>query len=219
MSKPEFEFCALRFLTQWQESESALFKAIRNPAPTEENIRRALAYFQVARSFKGINDAGNTAFIRKSLINVREREALSSPEARVDSLARKFETRFHQRNVSAASKLLWLSERDPFIIYDTRAIRALSRDFGYEFTQGTYGEYSKAWRAEYTNHKYDIKHAVEKLPKARLFMRNCALSDHELLKMVKKTWFRERVFDIFLWEVGEDKRSISNRKSSKDKHS
>jgi hypothetical protein len=30
------------------------------------------------------------------------------------------------------------------------------------------------------------------------------LSDQELFDLSKQSWFKERVFDIFLWEVGGD---------------
>jgi len=33
-------------------------------------------------------------------------------------------------------------------------------------------------------------------------MRSCERTDQELLDMAKETWFTERVFDLFLWEVG-----------------
>jgi hypothetical protein len=35
-----------------------------------------------------------------------------------------------------------------------------------------------------------------------MFMRACPLSDQELVRRAKETWFLERVFDIFLWKIG-----------------
>ncbi len=67
---PSFEFCAFRFLDQWEESESALHNAIRS-APTEKDVCKALSYFQVARSSEGLKEPTNAAFILQSLIAVR----------------------------------------------------------------------------------------------------------------------------------------------------
>jgi hypothetical protein len=128
MPRPSFEFCAFRFLTQWQEDELRLHRAL-SAAPNEEGIREALAYFQVARNFKGLGKDENASFILNSLIKVCTNQELSSPDQKVDTLVQKLKARFNQSNVSAASKLLWLSLREPFIIYDTRAVMALTRDF------------------------------------------------------------------------------------------
>jgi hypothetical protein len=38
----------------------------------------------------------------------------------------------------------------------------------------------------------------------RAFMYQSNLSDQELFDLSKQSWFKERVFDIFLWEVGGD---------------
>jgi hypothetical protein len=73
---PSFEFCAFRFLAQWEESEYALYNAIRS-TPTEKDIRKALSYFQVARNFEGLKEAANAAFVVQSLLEVRADQANS----------------------------------------------------------------------------------------------------------------------------------------------
>jgi len=198
-SIPSYEFCAFGFLSQWLESEFALHAAISS-APTESAIRKALAYFQVARTFKGLDSPGKTALILQALTDVRNDPTLTMPHEKVEALAGQFQMCFHQFNLSAASKLLWLSCKEPFIIYDTRAVKALSRHFGRKFAD--YKEYSVAWREEFARAQGSIRVACETLPKGRIFMRSCEPTDRELLDMAKETWFTERVFDVFLWEVG-----------------
>jgi hypothetical protein len=198
---PSFEFCAFRFLAQWEENEYALYNAIRS-TPTEKDIRKALSYFQVARNFEGLKEAANAAFVVQSLLEVRADQALSSPPEKVHQLVKTLETRFKQNNLSAASKLLWLSYRHPYIVYDNRAITALRDEFGHRFEERDYSAYSKVWREEYVIFEASIQSAVEQLPKGRMFMRACPLSDQELVRRAKETWFLERVFDIFLWEIG-----------------
>ena len=90
---PSFEFCAFRFLAQWEENEYALYNAIRS-TPTEKDIRKALSYFQVARNFEGLKEAANAAFVVQSLLEVRADQALSSPPEKVHQLVKTLETRF-----------------------------------------------------------------------------------------------------------------------------
>ena len=142
------------------------------------------------------------AFILQSLIEVRNDQTLSSSAEKVNKLTENLQKRFNQYNLSAASKLLWLSYREPYIVYDARAVKALTRRFGHRFDERDYDAYSKAWRQEYGKSQASIQAAVEHLPKGRIFMRSCSLSDQELVIMAKETWFIERVFDTFLWEVG-----------------
>jgi hypothetical protein len=195
---PSLEFCAFTFFTQWQQYERELYDAIR-ASPSDNDIRAALSYFGVSRTFTGLNTPGKVTLILQSLIEVRIDQTLLTPSRKVDKLAEKFQETFGKLNLSAASKLLWLSQREPFIIYDTRAVKALTCHFRHRLIN--YSEYSSAWREEYRKHDALIQSAVEELPKARLFMR-LPPSDYELWQMPKETWFMERVFDTFLWMIG-----------------
>ena len=197
------EYCALRFLLQWLRSEEALYQAIAF-SPSDQDIRNALAYFQVSRNFKGLSsEPGKVAFIRKALVSVRGKKILS-PEKKVEKLTQCLEGEFKQFNLSAASKLLWLSFREPFVIYDKRAVDALSKKLRRKFPRRDYAAYSAAWRSEYAAVESQIEYAASQLPKGRIFMPSCRLTDQELLQLAKSPWFKERVFDIFLWEVGGD---------------
>lgn len=196
-------FCALRFLIQWLRREHALFRAISSN-PTDQDIREALTYFQVARTFEGLSkDPSKLSSIRLALRDIRKRRSLA-PVQMVVELACKLQIEFKQFNVSAASKLLWLSVREPVVVYDKRAVSALSGHFKHKFSARNYNEYASVWREEYLNHEPDIAAATRQLPKGRRFMPNCALTDSELLSLAEQSWFKERVFDIFLWEIGGD---------------
>ncbi len=196
------EFCALHFLIQWLRSEKALHEAIKDN-PSGESIRGALAYFQVARNFKGLKDPATVAVIRDSLLKIRNDQSLTT-KLKVEALASHLQSHFQKFNLSAASKLLWLSYREPFIVYDNRTVVALKRKFKHKFAARNYTEYSNAWRAEYAKSELAIRAAIKQLPKGRMFMPACRLTDDELLHLAEETWFTERVFDTFLWEVGGD---------------
>jgi hypothetical protein len=198
---PGFEFCAFRFLAQWQEDEYALYNAISS-TPIEKDIRKALSYFQVSRTFEGLKEPAKVAFILNSLLKVRADQSLATPQEKVSKLTEILQSEFNQNNLSAASKLLWLSYRHPYVVYDGRAVRALTRDFGYRFDDRDYAAYAHTWHQEYATRQASIEAAVKELPRGRIFMGSCPYSDDELLTMAKEPWFLERVFDIFLWEVG-----------------
>jgi hypothetical protein len=195
---PSFEYCAFNFWNQWQGYELPLYCAI-SATPTEQDVRKALNYFQVARTFKGLGKDGNAVYILDCLIQVRADSALSTPAAKVEKLADELSKKFSV-NTSAASKLLWLSFRDPYLIYDTRAVNGLRRHFREKFDG--YLQYSDAWRKAYKLHEAEIAKSIEKLPKARIFMRTAPPPDQEIFHTARETWFKERVFDTFLWEIG-----------------
>jgi hypothetical protein len=197
-----YEYYAFRFLTQWYEDELALYTAI-SAKPADADVRKALSYFQVSRNFRGIEEPGKLAFITQSLQRVREESSSHSPLEKVNRLAELLQKEFGQYNVSAASKLLWLSYRWPFIICDSRATKALKRDFRFKSADASYEEYVNAWRKEFAKHEGQIREAAKRLPEGRRFMRAYPSVNEGLLEMVAERWFIERVFDVLLWDVGQ----------------
>lgn len=124
--------------------------------------------------------------ILRSLLDSLNDDALSQPCEKVDALADRFQREFNPRNLSAASKLLWLSKRDPFVIYDSRAVDALGEGYG------NYSAFSRAWRTQYEQYKHSIEEAVMKLPEVSIFLRT-RRPKSKLLQIINETWFRERV--------------------------
>lgn len=198
-----FEFCALRYLLQWQRKETSLHVWMKKETPELAHIRKALRYFQVARNFKGLKLDERAEQVRGALLDVRGRSSLSA-EQKVIALARSFEEANFQHNMSASSKLLWLSTRRPFIIYDSRALVALQNEYALDARKLDYEAYCLSWRAAYRKSKQDVLRAVNELPKIRSFLPGDTPPDSKLLALVNKPWFRERVFDIYLWELGGD---------------
>jgi hypothetical protein len=195
-----FEFCALRFLVQWEQGEKALHEQIAgNPSLTQ--IRSALRYFQVARTFKGLKSDEAAQAVADAFREVAGRSQLS-PEEKVSALASRFQERFKQFNLSASSKLLWLKFKEPYVIYDSRAVRAL-KDMGCKLKDKiTYGEYCRHWREHYGQREAAIKKAASRLPEVKAFLPPWHRTEAELTQLAAQPWFLERVFDIYLWERG-----------------
>jgi hypothetical protein len=150
------------------------------------------------RNFAGLKD--NATKVRNLFVSVRDRRDLN-PEQKVKALAGKFKKAGFQYNISAASKLLWLSTRRG-IICDGNALTALKNYYGYDGNKD-YADFCGAWRAAYEKRRDEISKAVKRLSKLRMFMPAWHKSNKALLRLVSKKWFMERVFDIHLWELGE----------------
>ena len=199
--KPEvpLEYCALRFLYQWQLRERVLHGQIADN-PSLQQIRSALQYFQVARNFKGLgSDEAAPQAVADALGQVDGNPQLS-PEQKVFELASRFEERFDHFNLAAASKLFWLKHRRPYIIYDSRAVKAL-KDLGCNFGNANYSEYCECWRKQYRRRQKQIKQAASRLHLVRKFLPQPA-TKAQLSAFASQPWFLERVFDIYLWEMG-----------------
>ncbi len=110
-----FEYCALRYLLLWEEKERDLHTGMTKKTPSSQDLRKSLQHFRVARSFKGVGDNANSTLILNALNRVGHTRK-SSPWENVMALADQFRSDFDHYNVSAASKLLWLTFRSPYII-------------------------------------------------------------------------------------------------------
>lgn len=188
-------YCALQFMVQWERYERALHERFI-AGPDIGGLRQALRYFQVARNFPGIREDQNAEFVLQEL--EKSLKSASSTVARVTGLASTFKRRFGRNNVSAASKLLWLTERHPFIIYDGRAVKVL-RDFGYDIPNLDYDAFFEAWISAYEAREKEIQKATEELAQAHQFLPCSYPLDRQMLRA---PWFKERVFDLYLWEFG-----------------
>jgi hypothetical protein len=132
--------------------------------------------------------------------------------ASVRILTQKLHRTFKKSNVSAASKLLWLRFRHPVVIYDKRAARGLAKlgtNFngigGRSTVAKQYDAYYQQWDLAFKHNRDDIDRALKWLTnEAPRRIRPAGVSDAEFRKIVKAAWFRSRVFDIYLWEIGGD---------------
>jgi hypothetical protein len=206
--KVNYEYCAYRFLELWEKDEKALHKDMKG-TPSAYQIRKVLNHYRVARNFKGLS--GEAHKISKDLLEVSDGEGDYADK--VTMLAKRFKKSFGQFNLSAASKLLWLRHQSPYRIYDARAIKGLRRLT--KFDKADYRSYCEAWKREYEPRSSEISRAASGLVHLmpRKYTAAPLLTDAQLLTLVGAQWFRERVFDIYLWEIGSAKNAEAIRKS------
>lgn len=201
ISEFPLEYCSARFLRQWETKEKILHESLSRRLD-EKIIIDALGYFQIARSFKGINDEKSQVPSQLVSALTKINSSTSNAEAKVDELATDLQSQFNKYTLSAASKLLWLKHRSPVIIYDRRAVNALSKKAGHKKIKGNYLQFTRAWRDEYSYFERDIEAAIKNIKNGRSFMPKTDLSDRQIDGLSNDDWFKERVFDIFLWEIG-----------------
>ncbi|MFC4311410.1 hypothetical protein ACFPN2_20085 [Steroidobacter flavus] len=172
--------------------------------PDADSVRSALAYFKVSRGFAGIAKPDIGKKIASLLVDHSKRVTPKTAPTRVSELASAFERELDSNNLlSAASKLLWLRSRTPFVIYDSRAVRALSLE--QRFDKRNYASYSQAWKLAYRSRQADIHHALKNLPKFAHFTAAADRGETYIAEIASHEWFAERVFDQYLWLVGDPK--------------
>jgi len=171
----------------------------RDPSP--EALRTSLRLFRVTRTFTGIRDEQKLILILNALQRF-SRNGISSPVKNVTSLAEQFRADFGRYNLSAASKLLWLTFRSPYIIYDARAVAALKL-LKPGFKNKDYAEYYAAWKTAFTEHESAVMRAAQRVPKLHPFFVTWRETQASLTPISKQRWFLERIFDNYLWELGD----------------
>jgi hypothetical protein len=199
MNQP-FPYCALRYLLLWEKSEKALHASMKTE-PDTESLRKSMHYFRVSRTFREIDTEAKASFVLAALVNATGGTS-PDPIKVVEQLTDQFVLEFEQRNLSAATKLLWLRHRRPFLIYDARAVSAL-KGMDYKFNPRSYSEYSEVWLSAYKKHRGSVLDAVALLPTLQPFVSAWHVTPESIDRLVQKPWFCERVFDIYLWERGQ----------------
>jgi hypothetical protein len=203
--KKSLEFCALRYLLLWTQKEKNINLQTNSIEADEIEIelRKGLNYFRISRNFKNLDGKDKARIILDSIEKAGSKKS-STPEKNVVYLAHKFKDDFGQFNLSAASKLLWLKYQHPYIIYDSRAVVGL-KTINSEFLDKDYTEFSRVWHTEYNKIKKDIVTAANKLPSLHMYFSDFYGTPKSIKELVSKEWFLERIFDIYLWELGEKK--------------
>ncbi|GAB2612977.1 hypothetical protein [Novilysobacter erysipheiresistens] len=189
-------YYAMRYLLLWEQSERPVFQMLA-ASWSPESLRKAMHHFRISRSFRGIG-GHTTANIVLGAVNAADGP---SPVSNVQNLAESFRRDFGSFNLSAASKLLWWKHRHPYLIYDSRAVAALKK-LGYRFANRDYAEYARSWLGAYVEREGEIDGAVASLADLQPFLDTWHPTVDSISRLAQEKWFRERVFDLALWEHG-----------------
>jgi hypothetical protein len=199
-----FHACAERFATTWSQGERPIFEGLASSDRRVrlEALQNGAGYFRIARSFHRKFDVGVGVERLAPLLEVLEpfRAVALRPDTVCATVAtlrvRLGEDYGGGDRLSAATKLLWLLQRDPAIIYDSQARFALGAP------AGDYETYVELWRRGYRNAGPAIREACTALP-------GRATKSVPFLAGVAPEWFRQRVYDIYLWSAGAAGKRVS----------
>ncbi len=213
MASPEpsitFKFCALHYLNLWLKDDRKFYQDFHSGNETDA-LMKAGALFKVARNLpeeydkNGLDEPYRPEDHRYR--HVREilqgyNDAIlqkMGPVALVDEIQRRISSAYGNRGVlSLTTKFLWVKYRSPIVIYDRQAREAL--ESSKNSLAGNYEKFHASWATGYRRHEDEIAEACESLPKVRDY---CLDSDADIAPLVSQSWFRERVFDIYLWHQG-----------------
>jgi hypothetical protein len=89
--------------------------------------------------------------------------------------------------------------KSPIIIYDNQARKALGaapRDID---------EFYGRWHEKFNRHEQQIRDACASLQKVHEYAKRPEIATPQhIAKIATQPWFRERVFDVYLWQRGLD---------------
>ena len=197
-------FCALKYLNDWIQYDRQFVRGLSKTGDDRlDCFTQAATYYRVARNFKGLADEST----RQKLLEALDERSGPISEGEVDDkvkgLSDSFRAICKKGAISAASKFLWITHKSPVVILDSRVVRALSvMRAGRNVSETDYATYRTIWLAEFARHRSEIEVACDELRRVKEFTLAWALPDEEFSTLIKERWFRERVFDQFLWWNG-----------------
>ncbi|MFC1771058.1 hypothetical protein ACFLZV_04135 [Candidatus Margulisiibacteriota bacterium] len=206
MAIQTFEYCSLYYLNQWLSYDQSYCQAL-----SENNKEKKLIALKRAGGFYGVSrnvpkecdkDNGMARYqpILEILDGVYQNQFQNNPVDRIYEIRNKISKKYKNRNLlSLTTKFLWLKVKQPILIYDSQARKALSTE------DGDLDTYYKKWKESFHLYQDRVKQVCSKLSALSLYSVNTALGTKEYIKEVSsKSWFHERIFDIYLWNKGND---------------
>jgi hypothetical protein len=204
-----FKYYALRYLNLWISQDEPFCHALAGHSREKklEALARAAAKYGIARTLpkrdgtdKGLERYGPVL----NIIDRQKREDFRRDEIpqRIKSVSRQIKRQYgadHQV-LSLTTKFLWLKMKSPIIIYDSRARNAL------KVTK--IDDFYPLWRKEFSRFEKDIRHACSSLRAMHEYTEKVTNPQY-IAKITAKRWFRERVFDVYLWHLGEPERPVA----------
>lgn len=189
-SKEVFEISiadVLRYYIGWKDTDEELISCIKED--DIEKFNRFLNNMNIKRNFK----KGSTKKVfskAKEYLNkkpeISDVEVFSNVLFKAKLLAGK-----NKKAIVAASKILWILNKEEIIIQDSRAKETLERLIGKRI-QG-YSDYCTYWEKQYQIFKPAY------LKKIKDF------GIETLDSLFKEEWFIRRTFDTYLWSRGKVK--------------
>lgn len=203
---PSIDYCALHYLNEYLRREELWLTVMRgnDERLTLKVMQEFASVYRIARNFPVEHEKSGPRF-QKIL------DLLTHLEPRQFECDVLLEQVLHYRDqiselyggrncLSATTKFLWLKLQSPIIIYDSQARLALGTKID------DLPAFYKDWRKAFSVYADDIAVACEKLEAVRQYsVKPARVTEEFIEKTATQRWFQERVFDMFLWNIGGQK--------------
>jgi len=163
-----------------------------------KSIQEAAKYYKISRNFKIIKSEERLSYALEQLKLVKGPVTKFNFCKKVTDLSNIYKKKYKQNTISASSKFMWLRFRSPVLIYDSRAVRYLKNN-NYLSGNVNYEKFSAAWLSAYGDYSNEINRICKDLHKSKEYTRAHEYSDKEVKLITATDWFKERVFDKYLW--------------------
>lgn len=211
----KFRYCAALYLRQWLMLDQPLHMKVRKKSYQPDILQQIVSEYKAARSVRVIDHTDKKIKLSNAkryqpfcdALNLYNGVAIRTRDDAVDIVETLQHDLFQSYKISALSavtKSLWMRHQSPLVIYDSRACTALYH-FGCDFDWGWYSEYCDEWEGVYAKHERDIVAACRWLSGSAFWkslVRNNVRKEDELQALTASLWFRERVFDLWLYSEG-----------------
>lgn len=202
---PSFEYFSLRYLDMWLSHDRSCHESLQSGTRDEKlaSLKDAAVHYKVARNLPKECDKDRGLSRYEPVLEVIDEVTAShfseDTVRLINTIQKRISINYKNRSVlSLTTKFLWLKIRDPIIIYDSQARKALKTKNG-----DLLGFYD-AWRKEYEVHSQTITTACTNLSRVSKYSCNQKIATVEYVKFISsQTWFQERVFDLYLWKLGQ----------------
>ncbi len=205
MPRAPFKHCALHYLNQGLAHDRRYCEALEgtDEATKYTAIEQAAAFYQVARNLWEKHDVKKGLRRYEPLLRVLDSQNPTSFQGdqlipAIQSVRKQIASQYGNRDVlSLTTKFLWLKLKSPILVYDSRARNALCT------REGDIDEYYRCWRQNFDDNAGAITSACDSLQDVLEWSVNPEVGTARYVRDVSaQQWFKERVFDIYLWHLG-----------------
>lgn len=203
--KHSLEYFSLHYLDMWLTHDRIYHESLNNGTREEKliSIKNAATYYKVARNLPKKYDEDISCERYEPILKIIDKATAynfsGNTVKSISKVEEEISKAYGDRGVlSITTKLLWLKIRDPIIIYDSQARKALNT------ADGDLSSFYKAWRASYSAHSKDIACVCAKLSNVANYSCDQTIATPTYVQAISaQPWFQERVFDVYLWHVGQ----------------
>ncbi len=201
-----FEYCSLHYLNQWLSYDMGYSQALEKGSRIEKlkALKNAGGFYRIARNLPSKYDEKNGLKRYEPVLDIIDN--LQSIEFKKDPVRKIFEVQKSiseqyggRRVLSLTTKFLWIKIKQPILLYDSQARIALGTE------NNDLESFYRNWHEQFEKHHSEIAKVCSSLSDINKYVVNQEIGTKEYInKISQQTWFHERIFDIYLWNKGNN---------------